>query len=279
MSAPAGWYPDPQQSAPGAPPQQRYWDGRAWTAKVAPIARPGGQQPAPNQPAQPQSEYPGQQAQYPGRSEYGGQQTQDQQAGYQQSGYGSQYVAPPTGAPTTPDGARLAGWWHRVGAYIIDALILSVIVTVLAYPYIRDVVGAFGEFFDATMRAAQSGEPAPTSAQFESDIAGAAGVIAGISLVVNLVYTVVFLMWKQATPGKLALGLRVRLRESPDLPLPAVLLRWATQSAVPGLLGALPFLGIVGGIFSALDVLWPLWDGKRQALHDKVARTNVIRIR
>jgi hypothetical protein len=33
-AAPAGWYPDPQ-----APGQQRYWDGRAWTAtSQAPVA-------------------------------------------------------------------------------------------------------------------------------------------------------------------------------------------------------------------------------------------------
>jgi uncharacterized RDD family membrane protein YckC len=26
-----------------------------------------------------------------------------------------------------------------------------------------------------------------------------------------------------------------------------------------------------------IDMLWPLWDDKKQALHDKVARTNVVR--
>jgi uncharacterized RDD family membrane protein YckC len=28
-----------------------------------------------------------------------------------------------------------------------------------------------------------------------------------------------------------------------------------------------------------LDYLWPLWDDKKQALHDKVAKTNVVRTR
>jgi uncharacterized RDD family membrane protein YckC len=27
---------------------------------------------------------------------------------------------------------------------------------------------------------------------------------------------------------------------------------------------------------SILDLLWPLWDDKRQALHDKIAGTNVV---
>ena len=29
-------------------------------------------------------------------------------------------------------------------------------------------------------------------------------------------------------------------------------------------------------ILNLLDVLWPLWDEKKQALHDKVAGTNVV---
>ena len=52
-----------------------------------------------------------------------------------------------------------------------------------------------------------------------------------------------------------------------------------TQSAVPGLVGLVPFIGFLGTIFSLLDALWPLWDDKRQAIHDKVAKTNVIRVR
>lgn len=278
MSAPAGWYPDPQQPVPGAPPQQRYWDGQAWTAHVAPIAQPQIQQPPMSQPGQPQAEYPGQSPEQ--QAPYAGQQAQyaGQQGQYQQPAHAGQYAAQ-TGQPTTPDGTRLAGWWHRVGAYLIDGLILAVIVSALAFPFIRDVFSAFGDFFDQAMRAAESGNATPSTTQFELDIAGAAVAIAAISLAVNLIYTVAFLLWKQATPGKLALGLRVRLRESPDLPLAAVLLRWATQSALPGLVGLVPFLGIVGGIFSFLDVMWPLWDDKRQALHDKVARTNVVRVR
>ena len=38
MSAPAGWYPDPQPPAPGSPQQQRYWDGQSWTTHVAATA-------------------------------------------------------------------------------------------------------------------------------------------------------------------------------------------------------------------------------------------------
>ena len=29
-------------------------------------------------------------------------------------------------------------------------------------------------------------------------------------------------------------------------------------------------------IIKILNLLWPLWDDKRQALHDKIAKTNVV---
>lgn len=263
MSAPAGWYPDPQLLVPGAPPQQRYWDGQAWTEHVAPIAQPSYGQTPYDEPAQGQ---PG----YGEPAAYG-------QASYPQAGYaGSPAYAMP---PVTPDGVPLAGWWQRVGASLIDFLILVLITVLLTLPLIRDVFSAFGDFFDASMTAAENGTPAPSSTQFQSDVAGPLAAVTAISLALNFVYNVLFLVWKQATPGKLALGLRVRLRERPELPVATVLLRWATQSGVPGLLGLVPFVGAISGLFTLLDVLWPLWDDKRQAIHDKVAKTNVVRSR
>jgi hypothetical protein len=46
-----------------------------------------------------------------------------------------------------------------------------------------------------------------------------------------------------------------------------------------GLVSVVPLVGLLGSAYSLLDDLWPLWDGRRQALHDKVARTNVVRTR
>ncbi len=100
-----------------------------------------------------------------------------------------------------------------------------------------------------------------------------------IFLGLGFVYHVGFLMALQATPGKLALGLRVRLRSRPGpMPLGTVLLRWLGQFGY-SILNVVPSLGLVFGLYGLLDVLWPLWDGKKQALHDKIARTNVVRVR
>jgi uncharacterized RDD family membrane protein YckC len=43
-----------------------------------------------------------------------------------------------------------------------------------------------------------------------------------------------------------------------------------------GLLGAVPLVGSLFGLLGLLNNLWPLWDDKKQALHDKVAATNVV---
>lgn len=85
-----------------------------------------------------------------------------------------------------------------------------------------------------------------------------------------------FLRWKQATPGKLITGLRVRRRETPGaLPWATILLRVGFVSAL-SLLSRVPVAGILVVLVLLLNYLWPLWDSKKQALHDKVAGTNVV---
>ena len=69
--------------------------------------------------------------------------TTEQQPAYPSYPAGAATAAPGMpGRPTTPDGVPLAGWWHRVGATVIDYLILSVVVGALTFPFIRDISGA-----------------------------------------------------------------------------------------------------------------------------------------
>ena len=57
-----------------------------------------------------------------------------------------------------------------------------------------------------------------------------------------------------------------------------VLARWFMQN-LGSVVAVVPLVGLLGWVYSLLDDLWPLWDGQRQALHDKVAHTNVVRTR
>src|SRR5450759_4929816 len=97
-----------------------------------------------------------------------------------------------------------------------------------------------------------------------------------ITLALYLVYEVTFLTWTGATIGKKVVGISVRLRDKAGPPpLVAVLKRTAVQESA-NLFGSVPVLGTLASTFGLLDVLWPLWDDKKQAIHDKVAATNVV---
>jgi uncharacterized RDD family membrane protein YckC len=180
----------------------------------------------------------------------------------------------------TPDGVPLAGWWHRVGAYLIDGVILVTVGLLLALPWVREVFDIYRDYFDDVLDDAMTGQSQVDTFDLQRQVAGPMAVIALIQLAVGFVYHVGFLMWLQATPGKLLTGLRVRLRETPGpMPLGTVLLRWLSQSGAVGLVSLVPYVGSTVGLYGLLDHLWPLWDDKRQAIHDKVAKTNVVRVR
>jgi uncharacterized RDD family membrane protein YckC len=235
---PAGWYPDPDTTHPGAPQGQRYWDGRQWTEHVAPAAAP------PVHAQTPMAPY---------------------------SGAYAPLVA------TTPDGQPLSGWWQRVGAYLIDMVIVTPLVVLFGWPWIREIGSAYGDLVNESIRAAESGGSMPDQGDLLAELLVPFLLLTLVGLVVNLVYNAGFLKWKAATPGKLAIGLRVRLRETPGpLSWGTVLLRWAGQNWYAAL-SIVPVLGSILGLYPLLDVLWPLWDDKKQALHDKVAKTNVVR--
>lgn len=77
--------------------------------------------------------------------------------------------------------------------------------------------------------------------------------------------------------GKLATGLRVRLRDEPGpLSWSTALIRGLVWQG-PALLSGVQVIGNFVGIFNILNGLWPLWDAKKQSLNDKIAKTNVVK--
>ncbi|ANS80620.1 hypothetical protein SGUI_3224 [Serinicoccus hydrothermalis] len=295
MSQQAGWYDDPQDEQ-----NLRYWDGVQWTSHTAPKQKPNldrvgqSQTQQPGDQGQAQGGYaqqgwgqaPGQQGQgqqgwgqnpwgqggqhgYQQPNPYAGQTGQQPYQGQWEGGPVPGGYRPQPGA-TTPDGQPLAGWWHRFGARLIDfvlALGLStVLVTLTATPELTEALQDY------------SLDPDPTGAVpvVLEDWLLRLGLIVAL---VGIAYEVLMVKFFGGSVGKLLTGLRVRLRDQPGLPTwRATLLRSAVYQG-PNLLGTLvPILGFLG-LFTILDVLWPVWDKDKQALHDKAARTNVVRSR
>lgn len=255
---PAGWYPDPDpaQTTAGT---QRYWDGQQWTAHVQAPTYPSPQTPVPDAPTYPT--YPSGSAGPPAYAQYPG-------TGYPDAS---------TSRLTTPDGQPLAGWWSRVGALLVDGLIVWLVAGLLASPWLSQVFSAYGDLMSEAFAAAEGGGAMPDPNALLRQLAFPLFVVSMIRLAVGFVYHVGFLRWKAATPGKLLLGLRVRRRDTPGpLPWGTVLLRWVGQFGY-SLIALVPGVGGVFGFYPVVDLLWPLWDGKKQALHDKVAGTNVVR--
>jgi len=236
---PAGWYPDPTPD-PAASSSLRYWDGTAWTAHVSP------------------------------------------------------HQAPPAATgPTTPDGEPLAGWWWRVLAQVIDGTILGVVANVIVLPVQIRMQRELMVTMDDFVREAEQnpGQPPDFSLMFDTyaDVLQENAFWLTVpAMAVALLYMAGFLRWKGGTPGKLMLGMRVRLRERPGtLPWSAIAARLSLQLVIPAIpIGAgvtsgslaLVMLGFaLGQLIYLADVLWASWDDKRQTLHDKLARTNVVR--
>ena len=92
-------------------------------------------------------------------------------------------------------------------------------------------------------------------------------ISAGGELMANLIGAlIVLLFWaeRQATPGKMALALRIVDAETGGMPTMGRL----TLRYVGYLVSALPL---------GLGYLWAIWDKRRQGWHDKMAGTLVVR--
>ena len=279
MTQAAGWYDDPQD-----PDQLRYWDGIIWSSHISPKILPSVEQSTIGMPygvvpagARPQA-VGSQGAQGPSAVQdvYGTpSQAQGQPGGEWPYGQGpSQQGQGWQQRATTPDGVVLSGWWKRVLARILDGFIIGIVTLPLTYTPMTRAMTVFGDFFQQSMTAAGSGSKAP--AQPGTDFTGPILQASLIALAVYLAYEIAFLTWRGATPGRMVVGISVRLRDKAGPPpLVAVLKRTAVKEG-GSLAGPIPVLGTMGSFFGLIDELWPLWDDKKQAIHDKVAATNVV---
>jgi uncharacterized RDD family membrane protein YckC len=275
-AAPGGWYADPVD-----PARERYWDGWQWSRNTRPResqppptagGRPTGY--APPSPAGPPGPAPG--SGYPGPAP-GGYAPGPTPGGYAPPpGYpvAPGYGYPPVPVPATADGVPLAGWWWRVLAMVIDIVLLSTVVTILAAPVWLPIYEAFAAYFQAVVEAAQAGAAAPPVMDPNQLVPVRAQVIlTALSVGLGLVYHAGFLRWKGATPGKLTCRLRVVPVDQGRHPGP---LGWGaviTRAAI----WVLPGISSLLALFTVVDALFPLWQPKRQALHDLAAKTQVVR--
>ena len=160
---------------------------------------------------------------------------------------------PPAGKPDAWVGKPLASWWSRVGASVLDGLILFVALAIL--------VGIL-------VAVAVSG-------------GGAVEIVAWSLAVLVYLGGVAFyapvLMAREGarngqTWGKQIVGIRVVRDKGGEMDFGFAFLR---EAVIKWLL-----FGVIGGFFfipPILDWLWPLWDDENRALHDMLASSHVVR--
>lgn len=140
-----------------------------------------------------------------------------------------------------------AGWWSRVAALIIDSLILAVPFVIL--------VAIFVDFDDLGAGAVP-------------DFGGGLLALILVSLILGGLYFGYFHSNSGQTLGKKALGIKVVTADGHQL-----LTFWRAV----GRYAFTQVLGQLCNLFPIVDYLWPLWDQKKQALHDKVLGSIVIK--
>jgi uncharacterized RDD family membrane protein YckC len=180
------------------------------------------------------------------------------------------YTSPPPpgalGAGTTapvgpvPSSGRyaLAGWWSRVGATLIDGIIVGIGALL--------ILALFGSVFSVGF--------------FASDEAGIVSLIVGLLLsfvaiaIVALLYAPLMMARTNGkTLGRMAVGNRVvRANGEPMTFAWAMLREVAVKALLFGVAGSLTF-----GLANLADVLWPLWDDENRALHDFLVDTRTVK--
>ena len=175
--------------------------------------------------------------------------------------------------PCTDDGVRLAAWGWRFLAILIDSIIVGVVVVLLTFPIWSPLIAEFMNLFREAMEAARQGvttTPPPPDFVMEprmTFLLGLAQVIIGVA------YNAVFLRLKGATPGKLMCGLRVVPLQQGRF---AGRLEWNT-CLVRALVWVVPGISAWTWIFRVADAIVPLTNPRQQAIHDMIAKTQVIR--
>ena len=132
------------------------------------------------------------------------------------------------------------GFWRRTGAYLIDAIGLAIITSIL------------GGILN----------PAPAGAG--SDIYGAYSRGSGLNLLVNVVYFVgLWVYWNGQTLGMKALGIKVIKTDGSALTLSTGIIR---------------YIGLfISFICLLIGVIWVAFDANKQGWHDKIASTYVVK--
>ena len=152
-------------------------------------------------------------------------------------------------------------------------MIISAIVTIVTFPVWQSLYAAWTSYFDAVLEAQRLGVAPPTMSVTEL-ISGRDQLILTVATIgIGMLYHVAFCAGSRQHRGSCSAGLRVvpvdHGHATGPLPWSSIFIRSAFW--------VLPSINSFLSLITVVDVLFPLWHPKRQALHDMAAKTQVIR--
>ena len=142
-----------------------------------------------------------------------------------------------------------AGFWIRFVAVIIDSIILGVVDTILNFAVLGTSTARLTAANPADIGAVMSG----------------LGMIWVISLAVQCGYETFFIGKMAATPGKMAMGLKVVRADGSPVDYARAAGRY--------------FAKILSGIILLIGYIMAAFDAQKRALHDMICDTRVIKTR
>jgi uncharacterized RDD family membrane protein YckC len=178
------------------------------------------------------------------------------------------YWEPPRQPAAPVAGLVYAGFWIRLGAYLIDVIPLLILSVVLMLPTISSIGDAVrGVPPPGPGVTVDSPEFAAYQALLMQRINEALAPMYSVSALAQLfsaAYFIGFWTWRGQTPGMMLLGLRIA-RDADGAP--------------PGLARSiLRYVGyVISGIVLFIGFIWVAFDRKKQGWHDKIAGTVVVR--
>ena len=152
----------------------------------------------------------------------------------------------------------LATWLSRVGAQLIDGLIIGVGALILFLP-----IGA----------ALGVGAASDSDTGVGAAIVGFLFWILCVTIIAFLYAPVLMARTNGKTLGRMVMNIRVvRTSGEPVTFWFAMLREVVVKSILFGVVSSFTF-----GLASLLDLLWPLWDEENRALHDFIVSTRVVK--
>lgn len=150
---------------------------------------------------------------------------------------------------------EFAGFWIRLGAYLVDVLILHLVYSIIGLGFWLSALGSSAYFMH--LGSNSYGDVFTNSIAY-------IWLWGFIALAIAIAYFAGFWQWRGQTPGKIALGIKVIHTDGSSLNWGWALLR---------------YLGyIVSTMTIYIGFIWIAFDSRKQGLHDKIADTYVIKL-